>query len=411
MAGINAVFGRPFKQQVAAFRLRLGNLAPTAKWTDIWQAEHDRAFMVAGAIKADVLADIAAMIDKAISQGTTLETFRKEFRAMVATKGWQISPAGQGTKGGEAWRTRLIYKTNLSVSYAAGRFAQLVEANHAYWIYFHGASLEPREQHLAWDGLILPPSHPFWATHAPPNGWGCSCYIIGAGSMAGAIRRGGKPDLKLPDNWQALDPRTGAPLGIDKGWAYAPGASVVDTVNLAASKIASLPAQLGSALGQGQAEVIKRAWPEWLRAVEASDVQKPGLVGVIKPDVLEALAGVDRRPASAEIMVRPGLVTGPKAERHLAKGDALTVIDWQNLPDLVVAPKAVLLDTKTGNLIYLLEGENSAAQLAIHLDYLTRIDRIAVTTNMVVSAYRPDMSEFARRVASGALKLLLGSLG
>jgi Phage Mu protein F like protein len=235
MAGINAVFGRPFKQQVAAFRLRLGNLAPTAKWTDIWQAEHDRAFMVAGALKADLLADLAAAVDKAISQGTTLETFRKDFREIVARNGWE-GYTGSDTAGGRAWRTRVIYKTNLSVSYASGRWAQLMEAGYPFLVYRHGASLEPREQHLAWDGLILPPDHPFWASHAPPNGWGCSCYVLGARSREAARRLGGKPELELPDNWQATDPRTGAPVGIDRGWDYAPGASVAEVINTMATK-------------------------------------------------------------------------------------------------------------------------------------------------------------------------------
>jgi hypothetical protein len=129
----------------------------------------------------------------------------------------------------------------MATSYAAGRYAQLVEAGFPLWVYRHGASLEPREQHLAWDGLILPPDHPFWATHAPPNGWGCSCRIFGARSIAGAKMLGGKPDLKLPDNWQAIDPRTGAPVGIDKGWAYAPGRSVADTVAALSGRLDALP--------------------------------------------------------------------------------------------------------------------------------------------------------------------------
>lgn len=236
-----ATFGKPFKFQVAAFRLRLADLRDTAKWTDLWQAEHDRAFMVAGATKAGILADLAAAVDKAVAQGTGLDAFRKDFRKIVEEKGWLMSPAGQGKDGKGAWRSRLIYRTNMSTSYAAGRMAQLVAANHAFWVYRHGASIEPRMQHLGWDGLILPPDHPFWATHAPPNGWGCSCYIVGARSMASAKIMGGKPDLKLPENWQALDPRTGAPVGIDKGWAYAPGASVAETVAALVPKLEALP--------------------------------------------------------------------------------------------------------------------------------------------------------------------------
>ena len=251
---ITGSFGKPFKQQVAAFRLRLGNLVPTEKWTDIWQEQHDRAFMVAGAQKAELLADLAAAVDKAIVQGTTLETFRKDFAEITARNGW-TSYTGSTTAKGRAWRTRVIYKTNLSVSYAAGRYAQLVEGNFPFWVYRHGGSLDPREQHLAWDGLILPPDHPFWATHAPPNGWGCSCYIVGAQSRESARRVGGKPDLKLPDNWQALDPRTGAPVGIDKGWAYAPGASVVDDLaEVLTAKATTLPDQLALALTQALTE-------------------------------------------------------------------------------------------------------------------------------------------------------------
>ena len=246
MTGLLASFGKPFKYQVAAFRLRLAQLQGTVKWDDVWQAQHDRAFMVAGAMKADLLADLAAAVDKAISQGTSLETFRKDFRALVEKNGWH-GWTGEGTKGGEAWRTRVIYQTNLSTSYAAGRFAQLTEAGFPFWVYFHGNSMEPRHQHLAWDGLVLPPDHPFWATHYPPNGWGCSCYASGARTLAGAQRLGGNPDLKLPEGWQSLVPKTGAPVGIDKGWAYAPGASVEETVRSMAAKTVYWPYEIAKA--------------------------------------------------------------------------------------------------------------------------------------------------------------------
>lgn len=34
-----------------------------------------------------------------------------------------------------------------------------------------------REQHKAWDGLILPIDHVFWKSHLPPNDWGCRCNV------------------------------------------------------------------------------------------------------------------------------------------------------------------------------------------------------------------------------------------
>lgn len=254
-----AVFRKPFKEAVAAFRLRMGNLVPTARWDDIWQSQHDRAFMVAGATKADLLADLAKAVEKAIAEGTSLEEFRRDFRRIVEERGWH-GWTGEGTKGGEAWRTRVIYRTNMRTSYAAGRLAQLVEGGFKLWIYRHGGSLEPRVIHLGWDGLVLPPDHPFWATHAPPNGWGCSCYIVGARSFRGAQRLGGQPGKELPEGWQKLDQKTGAPVGIDKGWAYQPGASAVDDIlAMARDKARDLPKPVADALLVDIEEALKDA--------------------------------------------------------------------------------------------------------------------------------------------------------
>lgn len=240
---IAAIFRQPFTEQVTAFRKRLGNLVPTSAWDDVWQAEHDRAFMVAGAIKADLLTDLGAAVDRAVSEGTGLEAFRRDFRQIVENRGWH-GWTGEGSEGGEAWRTRVIYRTNMATSYHAGRFAQLEAGGFKYWVYRHGGSIEPRLHHLRWDGIALEPGHRFWLTHYTPNGWGCSCYVVGARTRAGIARVGGNPDKVLPDGWEMLDAKTGAPSGIGKGWAYAPGASVSHTVQVLAEKAVSWPAQI-----------------------------------------------------------------------------------------------------------------------------------------------------------------------
>ena len=46
MADLAATFRKPFAEQVAAFRLRLGDLVPAVRWDDIERSAHDRAFMV-----------------------------------------------------------------------------------------------------------------------------------------------------------------------------------------------------------------------------------------------------------------------------------------------------------------------------------------------------------------------------
>ena len=93
----------------------------------------------------------------------------------------------------------------------------LVAGNFKFWVYKHGNALEPRLQHLAWDGLVLSPDDPFWDTHAPPNGWGCTCRIRGANGPAGISAVRGDPDKKRPDGWQDRSSKTGTPAGIDKG--------------------------------------------------------------------------------------------------------------------------------------------------------------------------------------------------
>lgn len=259
---LRATFHKPFAAQIAALRLRLGNLVPTAAWDDMLHAAHERAFTVAGAMKAEVLADLAAAIETAITEGRGLDWFRGEFRRIVEARGWH-GWTGEGTSKGEAWRTKVIYRTNLLTSYAAGRMAQLRDIGYPLWIYKHGGSLEPRLHHLAWDGLILDRDDPFWATHAPPNGWGCSCRIRGAFSVRGAVAKGGIPGKKRPDGFDLPDPKTGVPKGIDKGWAYAPGASVADDINRALGrKAATLPAPLAADLARSVANAGVAATPE-----------------------------------------------------------------------------------------------------------------------------------------------------
>jgi len=241
------ILRRPFAEQLAFFRGKLGNLVPTARWDDIWKSAHDRAFMVAGAAKADLLADLAEAVNKAIHDGETLDEFRKRFFAAVEKGDWH-GWTGEATAAGRAWRTRIIYQTNLATSYAAGRLAQLKDAEFKYWVYRHTPNEHPRLQHLAWDGLTLPADHPFWQTHFPPNGWGCKCRISGAYGPETAKLLGGKPGYtEPPDGWDAIDTKTSEQVGIDKGWGYMPGATS-DLVQEIERKAAKLPPPLGDAL-------------------------------------------------------------------------------------------------------------------------------------------------------------------
>lgn len=223
----------PFDQQISFFRQKL-NL-PTRAWTDIWQSQHDRAFVVAGAMKEDLLNDLRAAVDRVIADGVTLETFRKDFREIVSRRGW-TGWSGEGSKGGAAWRTRVIYETNLRTSYSAGRLAQMkaIANEMPYWRYRHNDSVQnPRPEHVALDGLVLRSDDPFWQTHYPPNGWGCKCYVepLDAADMdqLGLTEPHKAPPIEMQEKIVGANgpsPRTVlTPKGIDPGFGYQPGAS------------------------------------------------------------------------------------------------------------------------------------------------------------------------------------------
>ena len=88
-------FNTPFAEQLAFFRAKL-NL-PTERWDDIKRAAHDRAFIVAGAGKADLLNDLKRAVDKAIEKGTGLDEFRRDFKQIVFNRGW-TGWTGEGTR-------------------------------------------------------------------------------------------------------------------------------------------------------------------------------------------------------------------------------------------------------------------------------------------------------------------------
>jgi len=333
MTDIAATFRRPFPEQVTAFRLRLGDLVPTARWDDIERSAHDRAFMVAGAVKADLLSDLGRAVDQAITEGTGFEAFKTDFRDIVERHGWH-GWTGEGTPGGEEWRMRVIYRTNMRVSYQAGRFAQLREGGFKYWVYRHGGSHDPRPEHLALDGLILPADHPFWMIWFPPNGWGCSCRVFGARSMKAAIRRGGKPNVALPSNWNQRSPKTGMPDGIDKGWDYAPGASAADTILAFRDKLENLAAQPSQDLIES-----------WLRGPFKDWFNDPRGAWPLARLSDEDAARIGAQRRVAEISAQ----TLAKQKREHGE---LTVDDYLEAQGTVSGATHKTVDTKDGSMIF-----------------------------------------------------------
>ncbi|EKE75195.1 PBECR2 nuclease fold domain-containing protein [Gallaecimonas xiamenensis] len=208
--------GVQFQQAIDWFKGKLN--MPTAAWDDIWGAMHTRAFVVAGAQKADLLTDLRRAMTSAIEDGTPLNTFKSQFKDIVAKHGWEHT-------GNADWRARIIYDTNLRQSYNAGRWQQLQSFD--YWEYRHGNSESPRPDHLAWNGKLLPKTSAWWRTHFPQNGWGCTCFVRGYTSAQ--VKRRGLTVADEPalETWDYTNKKTGevikVPKGIDAGFDYSPG--------------------------------------------------------------------------------------------------------------------------------------------------------------------------------------------
>lgn len=299
---VAGVLGRPFQEQAAFFRGKLGKLLPTATWKDVLKSQHDKAFMVAGAAQAGLLADLAAAVDRAIVEGKSLDAFRQDFGKIVEKNGW--SPRGERN-----WRTRTIYRTNVATSYSAGRVAQLKEGGYGWWVYRHNDSVvTPRPEHVAWDGLALPANDPWWRTHTPPNGWGCQCYVVGARTAEDARALGGRVEA-APD--EGLDASTGEPKGIDEGWGYQPGASVADEVRAAAAQTQQWDYVLAKAYMQSVPEGVRdelaRAYRDLpsvaddarryaariLAGERTSDIRTFGLLTSEQAAKVQAITGLD----------------------------------------------------------------------------------------------------------------------
>jgi len=229
----------PFDAQLAFFKKKLA--LPTRGWTDIIHGNHDHAFAVAGANRMALVEDFQTSVQKAIADGTTLESFRKDFDRIVEDHGWDYN-------GKRGWRSRVIYETNIRSSYQAGRYTRLQQME--FWQYHHSpASENARQQHVQWDGLILPKDDPFWDTNYPPNGFGCRCTVTGH-SKAAVKRKGLKvadsPKLEMQTvtiGTRGPNPRkVQVPKGVGPGWAYPPGRDAwMHTQSLRASDASPFP--------------------------------------------------------------------------------------------------------------------------------------------------------------------------
>lgn len=256
----------PFKEANDFFRDKIK--LPTSGYTDIWEKQHAKAFVVAGAQSDALLEDIYNAIQDAKQNGGGYADFKARFEDIATNHGWSYN----GTPG---WRSRVIYHTNITQAYNAGRYAQMQSVKHLrpFWEYRHTTIENPRLHHKELDGLILPADDSFWDTHFPQNGWGCNCkvYSLSRPEAKRAWKKRGKtgPDTAPKIVWKdqtvgktGSNPRTvSTPEGIDPGFAYNVGKA-----DLEPHTIPPL---------QGFDAVLKERGTTWPTGFKAPDLPSP----------------------------------------------------------------------------------------------------------------------------------------
>lgn len=172
----------------------------------------DVAFTVAKA-KGDLLKDLRKAVEKAITTGQSIDQFRTAFDRIAD----RYSPDWMGN-GDRAWRSQLIYETNLRSAYAAGRYSQMTQPEvlkqRPYWQWRHGGSKDPRPEHIALDGKVFDADQLFFQVGGfPPCGYSCKCRVF---SMS---------DRDLSKRGLSISKPPEVDRIVDQGWGFVPGAT------------------------------------------------------------------------------------------------------------------------------------------------------------------------------------------
>lgn len=131
----------------------------------------EAAFTVSRVTTMEVLEDIHAAVEAAISDGETLAEFAGRLDEIMTARGW---------KGLTPWHLETVFRNNVQTAYSVGRYRQMVEErkDFPYWQYDAVNDSATRPTHAALDGKVFPADHPFWDTWYPPNGHRCRCSVV-----------------------------------------------------------------------------------------------------------------------------------------------------------------------------------------------------------------------------------------
>jgi SPP1 gp7 family putative phage head morphogenesis protein len=375
---------------IKALTARGSNLDPSFAWQDVYAEEHAQGFTVAKSAGFDILGDIFKALQKALEEGRTFRDFAKELTPLLQNKGWwgrQLvdDPASGERKVAQLGSTRrlqLIFDANLRVSYAAGHWANFErgKAGRPWLRYVCILDDRTRPEHRKRHNLCLPVDHPYWDKWAPPCGWHCRCTLQSLSDRD--VERMRKELIFTPpedDDYAFTNKRTGEirmiPNGIDPGWDHNPGKAGFAVFD-ALEKLAAAPPAFAAKANQDLRWLIKPYGPEfekWFdQAAAGGRVERSTVVaGFLDSPVIQALKDRGTEPISGAITVQQGTVVHMVRDLKAQAGKTVSPDILKQIPAILNAPRAVLIDRRDGTLIYVFDAspDPRLGKLAVKIDY------------------------------------------
>ena len=322
---------------------RAKGLRTTFSYADMLGEAHDHAFTVAKMMDVDMLGQVRASLDSALSNGTTFAEWKKSIEPVLKAGGWWgrrevIDPqTGLPTQAqlGSPWRLETIFRTNMQTAYSVQAWQEIeAQAEIAPFLMYDAVDdFRTREQHRRWDRTVLPWNHPWFNSHYPPLGFNCRCGVIQLSEdELGAM--GLSPSEPPEDGtYRWRNPRTEiverVPDGVDPGFDHNSGEVYLAKLRrLAAERVQQLPddmrgaAQAGlasepmqSAAGRASLIVVDLAGDVQTAAKLNALISGP-IVGYIEARLIGA------RPTPVELAAFEALTRSQQAdiERRIALG-------------------------------------------------------------------------------------------
>ena len=407
----------PFTEAIDHFKSKL-NLS-TPYWDAIDGQTHAKAFTVAGATKLDLLSDLRQAAEDAITNGTTITEFRKQFDKAVAKHGWSYN-------GKRGWRTRVIYDTNLRTAHAAGAWQQAQETNDSrpYLQYMTAGDGRVRPQHAAWDEKVFPIDSPWWNTHYPPNGWGCRCTTrtLSQRQMESEGFTVSEPpplDLTERINVNSGEVYGEVPKGIDPGWDYNVGKAWLAPDIAFGEKIMQMPESMRRAALEGAKDLVpylQQQFSPWANSLldRKQALGEVRTVGYLSNEVADGMMARGVMPSTAVITVTDRDIMHALRPDKSVLDKAVPPDMVRALPDLITSPEAVLWDKNNPGLLYVFSvpGDTRHGKFVVKVNYAIKargVDnrRHSVVTNTVRTG---TMVPLASLKNTGLYEVLSGKL-